>query len=111
MKNRSAGPTLRSIIAANMGRILAQNLVRFGGMLGDPSRSGIFHEEVDGVRLTTTNQVTVLDAAVESQLTWDIIHPFLALRFVERRELHADGNFNKNAPYEVALEGDLIGGE
>ena len=111
MKNRSAGSTLRSIIAANMGRILARNPVRFGGMLGNPSRSGIFQEEVNGVRLMTANQVTVLDAGVESRLTRDIVHPFWTLRFVERRELHADGNVNKKAPYEVASEGDLIGGE
>lgn len=108
MNNKVAGPTLRALIAANMGRILSQRGARVPGDLGDPGRSGVFHEDINGVRVTTTNHVKVIEAGVESRLTWDIVHPQWTLKFTERRQLDDDGQFERAAPYEVSLEGDLI---
>jgi len=107
MHSRIAGPTLKALVAASMARLLIQKAEAFSGAIGDPARPGVYREEVDGVTLTTTNFVNVVEDDVESRLTWEIAHPLWTLRFSERRMLES-GSFEKAAPYSAALEGDLI---
>jgi hypothetical protein len=108
MNVMSAGPTLRALVAATVNRMLLQSRPPFDRGLGDPRRSGVFRDEVNGVALTTTNHVNVLDCDVESRLVWELTNPLWTLKFVERRRLEQDGSFERVAPYEVSLEGDLI---
>jgi hypothetical protein len=107
MNSRIAGPTLNALVAASMSRMLIQKGEAFSGAIGDPARSGVYREEVNGVTVTTTNFVNVVEADVESRLTWEIAHASWTLRFTERRMLES-GNFEKAAPYTATLEGDLI---
>jgi hypothetical protein len=107
VKSRVAGPTMRAIAAAAAGRILSQRSRPLRGELGDPSRSGVFRGESNGIAMTTTNVVDVVEAEVESRITWEIRHPLWTLKVIERRRLGDSGDFEKVAPYSVSLEGDL----
>jgi hypothetical protein len=108
MNIRLAGPTLRALVAATVNRMLLQSRPPFDRSLADPRHSGTFRNEVNGVALTTTNHVDVIESEVQSRLVRELSNPLWVLKFVERRRLEQDGSFERVAPYEVSLEGDLI---
>lgn len=101
-----AGPSLRALAAAAVGRNLIQ--LDHGPGCADYSRSGALREEVKDVTVLTYNIITVAPPDVQSRLTWEFNHPRWALSFVERRELDTDGTFVKSGPHQVWLEGDLV---
>ena len=105
MNRTIAGPTLRALASAAVGRLLVQ--LDGGQSIADYSRSGVLKDEVDGVTVRTSNVITVEPPDVQSRLTWEIEHELWALRFTERRALGEDGIFVKTAPHQVILEGDL----
>ena len=101
-----AGPSLRALAAAAVGRLLV--LLDNGRGLADYSRSGDVKEEVNGVTLSTSNVITVQPEEVQSRLTWEIVHELWTMRFTERRCMEEGGSFVKSAPHQVELEGDLV---
>ena len=101
-----AGPSLRALAAAAVGRNLI--LLNDGPGCADYSRSGSLREEVKDVTILTYNMITVAPPNVQSRLTWEFTHPLWAMSFVERRELDPDGSFVKSGPHQVWLEGDLV---
>lgn len=105
VKKTIAGPSLRALVAAAIGRNLIQ--LDDGRGLADYSRSGSLREEVHGVTIVTFNVITVVPPDVVSRLTWQINHPLWTLSFTERRALDEDGMFVKSAPHQAWLEGDL----
>lgn len=107
MTRRTAGPTLRALAAAGIGRVIIQAQATTDA-IADYSRSGNYRDEIHGVKLATSNVITVDVPDVESRFTWEITHPFWTLKFTERRRLSDEGSFVKSAPYEVILEGDLV---
>lgn len=106
MKKTIAGPSLRALAAAAIGRNLFQ--LNDGRGTADYSRSGSLREEVKAITVFTYNQITVLPPEVKSRLTWEITHPLWTLSFIERRLLDEDGQFVRSAPHQVCLEGDLV---
>src|SRR4051812_34716690 len=104
MKSRLAGPTLRALVAATVDRMLLQNVPPFDRGVGDPRSFGLFRNEVDGISLTTNNYVNVVEADVESRLTWELMSRSWILKIVERRRLEEGGSFGRVAPYQVSLE-------
>ncbi len=107
VKTRVAGPTMRAIVAAAAGRILSRRSRPLVAELGDSARSGVFRGEINGITMITTNFVDIVEAKVESRLTWQISHSSWSLKVIERRRLGDSGAFEKAAPYSVSLEGDL----
>ena len=105
MKN-VAGPSVRALAAAAVGRLLV--LLDDGRGLADYGRSGDVKEEVNGVTLSTSNVITVQRSDVQSRLTWQIVHELWTMRFTERRSMEDDGSFVKSAPHQVSLQGDLV---
>jgi len=108
VKSSSAGPTLRAIVAAHARARLARDGALFEDLRADRRRSGTRREELNGLVLTATNALAVRAGEVESRLTWDVAHPAWSLRLVERARMAEDGTFEKVAPYEVHLQGDLV---
>ena len=106
MKKTIAGPSLRALVAAAVGRHLVQ--LNDGQGLADYGRSGSLREEIQDVTVFTYNVISVLPPDVQSRLTWEISHPRWTLSFVERRLLDQSGAFVKSAPHQVCLEGDLV---
>ena len=106
MKKTIAGPSLRALAAAAVGRNLFQ--LNDGGGPADYSRSGTLREEVKDITVFTYNQITVVPPDVQSRLTWEIMHPLWTMSFVERRLLDSEGEFVKSGPHQVRLEGDLV---
>lgn len=106
MKKTIAGPSMRALVAAAVGR----NLVQLSDERGPPdySRSGSLREEVKDITVLTYNLITVVPPDVLSRLTWEITHPMWNLSFTERRMLAEEGVFLKSAPHQVHLEGDLV---
>lgn len=106
MKRAIAGPTLRALVAAAIGRVFVQCGNEAG--VADYRNSGTSVGEVNGVQLRTENVITVASDHVQSRMNWEIGQDSWTLRFVERRRLNDEGSFVKSAPYQVALLGDLI---
>lgn len=106
MKKTIAGPSLRALAAAAVGRNLVQ--LYDGQGPADYSRSGTLREEVKDITVFTYNQITVVPPNVQSRLTWEITHPSWTLSFVERRMLDEEGEFVKSGPHQVCLDGDLV---
>lgn len=105
MKNTIAGPSLRALAAAAIGKNLVQ--LYDGQAHADYSRSGTLREEVKDITVFTYNEITVLPPDVKSRRKWEITHPLWTLSFVERRMLDEEGEFVKSGPHQVWLEGDL----
>jgi hypothetical protein len=108
VKDRTAGASLQAIVAAEAARRVAHYGGLFSGRIADPGRSGVSREEAHGVVLITTNYVNVVKGNVESRLTWHVAHRRWNLRVTARSRLTADGSFEKVAPYQVGLDGDLL---
>lgn len=102
--NTQAGPSLRALIAAAIGRLFLQ--LDVGGPL-DYSISGERAEELYGLTLAWSNVISVEPPEIHSRLTWEITHPAWTLSFIERRRLQ-DTSFVRSAPYQVSLRGDLV---
>lgn len=104
MTNTQAGPSLRALVAAAIGRLFLQ--LEVGGPL-DYSVSGERAEERYGLTLAWSNVISVEPPEVHSRLTWEVTHPAWALSFIERRRLEGTA-FVRSAPYQVSLTGDLV---
>ena len=104
MTNTEAGPSLRALVAAAIGRLFLQ--LEVGGPL-DYSVSGERAEERYGLTLAWSNVISVEPPEVHSRLTWEVTHPAWALSFIERRRLEGTA-FVRSAPYQVSLTGDLV---
>jgi hypothetical protein len=102
--NTQAGPSLRALVAAAIGRLFLQ--LEVGGPL-DYSVSGERAEERYGLTLAWSNVISVEPPEVHSRLTWEVTHPAWALSFIERRRLEGTA-FVRSAPYQVSLTGDLV---
>ena len=100
-----AGPSLRALAAAAIGRLFLQ--LDIGAEPPDYSMSGTRTEDINGLTLTRSNTISVEPPEIHSRLTWDITCPAWELCFIERRRL--DGtSFVRSAPYQVTLVGDLV---
>ena len=104
MTNTEAGPSLRALVAAAIGRLFLQ--LEVGGPL-DYSVSGERAEERYGLTLAWSNVISVEPPEVHSRLIWDISCPAWQLCFIERRRLEGT-TFVRSAPYQVTLVGDLV---
>jgi hypothetical protein len=102
--NTQAGPSLRALVAAAIGRLFLQ--LEVGGPL-DYSVSGERAEERYGLTLAWSNVISVEPPEVHSRLTWEVTHPAWALSFIERRRLEGTA-FVRSARYQVSLTGDLV---
>ena len=94
MTNTEAGPSLRALVAAAIGRLFLQ--LEVGGPL-DYSVSGERAEERYGLTLAWSNVISVEPPEVHSRLTWEVTHPAWALSFIERRRLEGTA-FVRSAP-------------
>ena len=102
---RSAGPTLKALAAAAVGRLLLQ--LDAGADPHDYSFSGGWSAEIDGLSLSRSTIISVQPPDVDSRVTWEIRDAAWSLVFIERRQFTGD-KFARSAPYEVALGGDLL---
>lgn len=105
MKRAIAGPSLRTLVAAAIGRVFTQ--CSNDAELVDYRKSGTSKGLVNGVLVKTDNLLTMEKDHVQSRMNWEISHPNWVIRFVERRELGLDGSCVKAGPYQVSLLGDL----
>lgn len=106
MKRAVAGPTLRALVAAVIGRMFIQCGDEAG--IADYGRSGVSKDEIKGVQFSADNLITVESKAVRSRINWEVAHSQWTLRFVERRQMDGNGAFVKSAPYQISLLGDLL---
>lgn len=107
LDKRIAGPSLNALAAAAIGRVWVQ--LDVGADPHDYSMSGVWSGEVEGLTLTRSNVISVEPPEIHSRVTWEIAHPAWSLVFTERRQF-AGGKFARSAPYQVALNGDLLEG-
>lgn len=105
MTKNVAGPSLRALAAAAIGRLFLQ--LDIGGEPPDYSISGTRTDEINGVTLTRSNTISVEPPEIHSRLTWAITCPAWELCFIERRRLEETA-FVRSAPYQVTLIGDLV---
>ncbi len=106
MKRAIAGPTMRALIAAAIGRVFVQCGSDAG--VADYRKSGVSAGDINGVQLRTENCISIEPGCIQARLNWEIRHAKWTLRFTERRELDEDGAFVRAAPYQIALLGDLL---
>lgn len=107
LDKKNAGPSLRALAAAAIGRVWVQ--LDVGGDPHDYSMSGVWTSEIEGLTVTRSNVISVEPPEIYSRVTWEIAHPVWSLLFTERRQF-AGGKFTRSAPYQVALRGDLLEG-
>jgi hypothetical protein len=102
---RSAGPSLKALAAAAIGRLVLQ--LDLGADPPDYSLAGVWRGEIAGLTLVRTTVISIEPPDVDSRVTWEIRHAAWSLTFIERRQFTGD-KFARSAPYQVALSGDLL---
>lgn len=105
MDKTCAGPSLRALAAAAIGRLWIQ--LDIGAEPNDYSLSGVWTGEIEDLTLVRSNVISVEPPEIHSRVTWELTHPDWSLTFIERRRFD-EGRFRRSAPYLVTLSGDLL---
>ena len=70
LDKKNAGPSLRALAAAAIGRVWVQ--LDVGGDPHDYSMSGVWTGEIEGLTVTRSNVISVEPPEIYSRVTWEI---------------------------------------